>query len=80
MSDEFEAPGRNFGDGSNPHWTDLHKNDYTKDAHRFYSRDNDYTKNYGDLVILNKAANTGIIGFDKVTKKASTIRITSAPP
>ena len=64
MSDKFEAPGRNFGDGYNIHWTEIHKNDYTNNAQQFYSSDNYYTNNDGDLVILTQAANTGIIGFD----------------
>ena len=79
MSDNFEAPGRTFGGGYNPRWTALHKNHYTNDAQHFYFRDNTYTKNYDKLVILAKAADTDIVGFDKVTKKAFAILITSNP-
>ena len=69
MSNEFEAPGRTFGKGSNPLWNYLHKNDSTNDAQSFYSRGNAYTNNYYELVILTKASNTDTIGFDEVTQK-----------
>ncbi len=39
MSDEFNAPGRSFGDGDDPTWTTMHKNDYTNAALQFYSKD-----------------------------------------
>ena len=70
MLDNFETPGRTFGDGSNTRWTDLHNNYYTNYDQHFYSCDNAYTNNYGDLFILTKVANTNIIGFDEVTKKS----------
>ena len=79
MLEKFEAPGRTLRYGSDPHWTALHNNYYTNDAYHFYSHDNSYTDNYGELVILTKAANTDIIGFEEVTKKAFVIQSTSAP-
>ena len=69
MSDEFEFPGRTFGDGPNTRLTCFNKNYYTNEAQHLYSRENPYTKNDGELVILTKASDTKIIGFDKVTKK-----------
>ena len=79
MSDEFGSPGPTFRDGSDPRWTDLHNNIYTNNTQHFYSCDNDYTKNDGDLVILTEAADNDIIGFDEDTKKAFVIKSTSDP-
>jgi hypothetical protein len=38
FSDEFNVNGRTFGDGNDPRWTAIHKNDYTNDALQFYNR------------------------------------------
>ncbi len=51
MSDEFNAPGRSFGDGDDPIWTAMHRNDYTNAALHFYSKDHVTTEN-GFLKIL----------------------------
>ena len=80
MSDEFEFPGRTFGEGPNTRLTCFNKNYYTNEAQHLYSCDNSYTKNDGELVILTRAANTNIIGFDKVTKKAFVIQSNYFPP
>ena len=69
MSYKFQAPGRTFRNGSYPRWTSLNKNDYTNEDQHFYSHDNAYTNNDGELYILTKASNTDIIAFDEVTKK-----------
>lgn len=39
FSDEFNREGRTFGEGSDPRWTAVHKNDYTNKALQFYSKD-----------------------------------------
>ena len=79
MPDEFESPGRTFRDGSDTCWTALHKNDYTKEAQKLYSRDNNFTNNDGELIILTEVADTDIIGFEEVTNQAFAIQSTSNP-
>eukprot|EP00565_Helicotheca_tamesis_P009340 CAMPEP_0185734316 /NCGR_PEP_ID=MMETSP1171-20130828/22123_1 /TAXON_ID=374046 /ORGANISM="Helicotheca tamensis, Strain CCMP826" /LENGTH=636 /DNA_ID=CAMNT_0028404277 /DNA_START=32 /DNA_END=1942 /DNA_ORIENTATION=- len=65
MSDEFELPGREFGDGKDPKWTALEKNDYTNDALHYYAEENVRTDNNGDLVITTKIGNTDVVGFNE---------------
>ena len=66
MSDEFNVPGRTFGDGSDPKWTALDKNDYTNDALHYYSSDNARTDENGDLIIKTEAKDTSVVGFNDV--------------
>ena len=80
MSDDFEAPGLTFGEGSYPRCTALHKDYYTNSNKHFYYHDNTYTNNYGKLVILTESAYTETIRFEEVTKKLFLIQITSASP
>lgn len=44
-SDEFEVEGRSFGDGDDPRWTAVEKNDYTNMALHFYHADRVTTSN-----------------------------------
>jgi beta-glucanase (GH16 family) len=69
FSDEFNVPHRKFGDGSDPRWTALEKNDYTNDAQHYYSADNAYTDTDGNLVIKTEAADTEVVGFNDVKFK-----------
>ena len=69
FSDEFNTPFRSFADGTDPRWTAIDKNDYTNDALHYYSPDNAYTNDAGELVIRSQAADTEIIGFDDVKLK-----------
>lgn len=66
FSDEFNTPNRTFGDGTDPRWTALDKNDYTNDALHYYTPDNVRTNEEGQLVIVSEAADTDIVGFDDV--------------
>ena len=66
MSDEFNVPGRSFEDGVDPKWTALNKNDYTNDALHYYSPDNVWTDDNGDLVIIAQANDTHLVGFNDV--------------
>ena len=52
ISDEFEAPGHTFGYSSYLCWTPIHNNYHTNNTQHFYSRDNSYTKNDVEMVIL----------------------------
>jgi len=72
FSDEFNTPGRTFGDGKDPRWTALDKNDYTNDALHYYSPDNAVTNDDGWLVIKTEPADTEVVGFDDV-KRENTI-------
>ena len=69
FSDEFNTPHRTFGDGSDPRWTALEKNDYTNDAQHYYSVDNAYTDTEGNLVIKSEAKDTPVVGFNDVTRE-----------
>jgi beta-glucan synthesis-associated protein KRE6 len=69
FSDEFNAPGRTFHDGTDPRWTALDKNDYTNNAQHYYSPKNAYTNDDGELVIETEAADTDVIGFNDVKRK-----------
>lgn len=62
FSEEFNVPGRTFGDGSDPRWTALEKNDYTNDALHYYSAANAATNEDGELVITTEAVDTDILG------------------
>lgn len=69
FSDEFNTPGRNFADGTDPRWTALDKNDYTNNAQHYYSPSNAYTNEDGELVIETEAADTDVIGYNDVKRK-----------
>ena len=69
FSDEFNTPGRSFGDGTDPRWTALNKNDYTNNALHYYSPKNAYTNDEGELVIETEAADTEVIGYDDVKRQ-----------
>jgi len=69
FSDEFNTPGRSFGDGNDSRWTALDKNDYTNDALHYYSPNNVATNEEGQLVITSEAADTDVIGFDDVKRE-----------
>ena len=73
FSDEFNTPRRNFGDGVDPRWTALDKNDYTNDALHYYSPMNAVTDDDGHLVIKSEAADTDVIGFDDVKRKKTKV-------
>lgn len=64
FSEEFNVPGRSFGDGNDPRWTALEKNDYTNDALHYYSAANAKTNENGELVITTEAIDTEILGQD----------------
>jgi len=64
FSDEFNTPGRTFGDGKDPRWTALDKNDYTNAALHYYSPDNARTNDEGELVIQSQPKNTEVVGFN----------------
>jgi len=61
FSEEFNVPGRSFGDGKDPRWTALEKNDYTNDALHYYSTDNAVTNEDGELVITTEAVDVNIV-------------------
>jgi len=65
MSDEFDVPGREFGDGKDPKWTALDKNDYTNDALHYYAEGNVRTNEDGELVISTEVGDTDVVGFDE---------------
>ena len=69
MSDEFNIPGRTFSDGDDPMWTSIDKNDYTNEALHYYSPDNTYTNDQGQLVVRTTADDTVVVGQDDVNKK-----------
>jgi hypothetical protein len=69
FSDEFNTPGRNFADGTDPRWTAMDKNDYTNDALHYYSPMNAQTNEDGELVITTEAVDTDVIGFDDVKRQ-----------
>jgi beta-glucanase (GH16 family) len=66
FSDEFNTAKRQFGDGKDPRWTAMEKNDYTNDALHYYTAANVRTNQDGELVITSEAADTDIVGFDDV--------------
>jgi hypothetical protein len=69
FSDEFNIPFRTFGDGNDPRWTALDKNDYTNNAQHYYSPTNAFTNADGNLVIKTEARDTEVIGYDDVKRK-----------
>ncbi|VEU45172.1 unnamed protein product [Pseudo-nitzschia multistriata] len=64
FSEEFNVPGRHFGDGNDPRWTALEKNDYTNDALHYYAASNAVTDENGELIITTEAVDTDIITQD----------------
>jgi len=69
FSDEFNTPGRTFGDGNDPRWTALDKNDYTNNALHYYSPANAFTNEDGELIVKTEAADTEVIGYNDVKRK-----------
>lgn len=67
FSDEFRQDGRTFGDGNDPRWTAIDKNDYTNDALHYYSSDNAETKN-GVLNITTVHKTNSYAAFDEIKK------------
>ena len=65
MSDEFNSPGRTFGDGMDAKWTALEKNDYTNAGLHYYSASNAKTNEDGELVISTTNEDTEFLGFDQ---------------
>jgi len=68
FSDEFEKEGRKFGDGEDPKWTAINKNDYTNDALHYYSNKNVQTTN-GVLNITSELKDNAYKAFNEKTKK-----------
>lgn len=73
FSDEFNADGRSFADGSDPKWTALDKNDYTNGALHYYTPNNVRTEN-GDLIIQTKAETTEFVGKNDTTLEKQMFR------
>lgn len=68
FSDEFEQEGRSFGDGNDPRWTAIRKNDYTNEALHFYHDDNAKTEG-GLLKIKTEKKENAYRAFNEKTKK-----------
>lgn len=68
FSDEFEQEGRTFGDGEDPRWTAINKNDYTNEALHYYSKENVRTTN-GMLNITTERKDNKYKAFNEKTKK-----------
>lgn len=64
MSDEFNAAGRTFEDGSDPKWTAINKNDYTNGGLHYYSNKNAKVNDDGELVISTTDEDTEILGYN----------------
>jgi len=68
FSDEFETDGRQFGDGFDPRWTALEKNDYTNSALQYYKAQNVNTSG-GLLHIYTEKKVNFYRAFNETTKK-----------
>ncbi|KAL7547451.1 hypothetical protein ACHAWF_010749 [Thalassiosira exigua] len=64
FSDEFEQDGRWFGDGGDPRWTAIDKNDYTNEALHFYRPQNVRTTN-GVLNITTERKSNKYKAYDE---------------
>mmetsp|Transcript_24418 Transcript_24418/g.48624 ORF Transcript_24418/g.48624 Transcript_24418/m.48624 type:complete len:600 (-) Transcript_24418:529-2328(-) len=68
FSDEFEKDGRFFGDGFDPRWTAIDKNDYTNGALHYYKAQNAGTSE-GLLRIRTEQKVNHYRAFNETTKK-----------
>ncbi len=74
MSDEFNTPGRSFGDGDDPIWTALHKNDYTNSALHFYSKDRVTTTEDGFLKISTTNEDVNVPYWDDKSRSVKRLK------